>query len=124
MTHGKKNESCGRGLGGLKVYGLALGFAREARPLHDKIRPVDPSAADHLRRAVASQVLNIAEGAGRRTLRERAKFLDIARGSARECQAVLDLAVSWGILRAREVERALDLSEQVVRILTAMILRA
>ena len=37
-------------------------------------------------------VLNLAEGTGRPTRPDKRKFYNIALGSLRECQAVLDLA--------------------------------
>jgi four helix bundle protein len=47
--------------------------------------------SDQLDRASISTVLNIAEGAGRSTPRERARHYTIARGSALESLACLDL---------------------------------
>lgn len=47
--------------------------------------------SDQLDRASISVPLNIAEGAGRSTSRERARHYTIARGSAVECLACLDL---------------------------------
>src|SRR5262245_19436556 len=47
--------------------------------------------SDQLDRASISAVLNIAEGAGRSTPRERARHYTIARGSALESLACLDL---------------------------------
>ena len=47
--------------------------------------------SDQLDRASLSVALNIAEGAGRSTPRERARHHTIARGSAVECLACLDL---------------------------------
>lgn len=47
---------------------------------------------DQLVRAASSAALNIAEGAGRTTAKEQARFFDIAYASAREVQAVLDLS--------------------------------
>ena len=47
--------------------------------------------SDQLDRASISVPLNIAEGAGRSTPRERARHYTIARGSAVECLACLDL---------------------------------
>ncbi len=47
--------------------------------------------SDQLDRASLSVPLNVAEGAGRVTPRERARHYAIARGSAVECLACLDL---------------------------------
>lgn len=46
---------------------------------------------DQIFRASSSIVLNIAEGAGKRTLEEKRKHYAHALGSLRECQAILDL---------------------------------
>jgi four helix bundle protein len=49
---------------------------------------------DQLDRASVSIVLNIAEGAGRQGSADRARFFAIARGSAMECAAILDIAAA------------------------------
>jgi four helix bundle protein len=46
---------------------------------------------DQLDRASSSIVLNIAEGAGRVSGPDKARFYTIARGSAMECAAILDV---------------------------------
>ena len=50
--------------------------------------------ADQWKRASYSVVLNIAEGASRRGTKEFRRFLDIARGSLHEIEAILDLALA------------------------------
>ena len=62
---------------------------------------------DQIRDAAASAPRNIAEGFGRRTHREFAQFLDIARGSLMECQNHLQDAVDRGYLSQADLE-ALD----------------
>jgi four helix bundle protein len=46
---------------------------------------------DQLERASVSVVLNVAEGAGRRSRADKRRFYSIARGSAMECAAVIDV---------------------------------
>src|SRR6266480_1299032 len=49
------------------------------------------AAKDQLDRALTSIPLNIAEGNGKFSARDRARFLEMARGSALECAACLDV---------------------------------
>jgi len=53
---------------------------------------------DQMRRAMASVVLNTAEGNARKSATERRRFFEIARASAVEVSACLDLACSFGVL--------------------------
>jgi four helix bundle protein len=59
--------------------------------------------ADQWKRASYSVVLNIAEGASRRGSKEFRRFLDIARGSLHEIEAILDLVIALGYLRSEEL---------------------
>src|SRR5687768_9038614 len=52
--------------------------------------------ATQVRRAALSIPVNIAEGFARRTRRELARFLDIAQGSLREIQTLLEITVLIG----------------------------
>jgi four helix bundle protein len=51
---------------------------------------------DQLDRASVSIALNLAEGAGRRSARDKAHFFTIACGSATECAAAMDLLLARG----------------------------
>jgi len=70
-----------------RSFELAKQFHREAGRLR-----LERCARDHLKRASLSIALNLAEGRGKRTRREQVRFFHIALGSARECQAILELA--------------------------------
>jgi four helix bundle protein len=52
--------------------------------------PAKAAAKDQLDRASTSIPLNIAEGNGKFSAKDRARFLEVARGSALECAACLD----------------------------------
>ena len=54
---------------------------------------------DHLRRAAYGAALNIAEGSSRRGSREYRRYLDTARASLSEAEAVLEIAAELGYLQ-------------------------
>jgi four helix bundle protein len=77
----------------LKVYQQAVTFVAWV----DEVLPTIPksiSVRDQLDRASTSIPLNIAEGNGKYTAPDRCRFFDIARGSALECAACLDVLVA------------------------------
>ena len=66
-----------------------------------------------IRRAAVSIPTNIAEGAGRRTRKDFARFLSISRGSANELCVLLEVAHRIGLLRNDRFERH---SQEIERI--------
>lgn len=99
--------------------GISLGCAvyRAAKKLPRSERF---ELGSQLRTASASVTGNIAEGKGRRTAGEYAHFLSMARGSAREVDSHLEFAVALGFLQRSDVDEAERLSEEVIRMLSAM----
>ncbi len=73
------------------------------------------------RRAVVSVPANIAEGRGRIGSREYRQHHGIARGSLWETETLLLAACDLGYNHEREVAPCLELSEEVGRMLSAMI---
>ena len=67
---------------------------------------------NQLRDAAASAPRNIAEGFGRRSHADFARFLDVARGSLAECQNHLQDAVDRGYLSDQEFASLHTLSER------------
>src|SRR5881628_4267446 len=61
------------------------------------------SMADQWRRASYSVVLNIAEGASRRGRREFRRYLDMARASLDEIEAIIDLALALEFVQASDI---------------------
>src|SRR2546423_14511573 len=75
------------------------------------------AAKDHLERASTSLPLNIVEGNGKFSTVDRARFLEIARGSALECAACLDVLEVRKIVAA---ERMLPAKERLVRVVNML----
>lgn len=73
---------------------------------------------DQLRRAASSVVLNFAEGYGRESHAELRRYFIIARGSASEVAAILDVARCFGIIDQALHERGRDLCDHIARMLT------
>jgi four helix bundle protein len=76
----------------LDAYGLAVDFVAAAWNLVAALPRGHGDLGDQLRRASTSIPLNIAEGAGEYSRPEKARFYRIARRSATECAAILDVA--------------------------------
>lgn len=76
----------------LVVYQRALEFIEWVTPLLESL-PKNLAAHNQLDRASTSVPLNIAEGNGKFGPADRFRYFDIARGSAVECAACLDVLV-------------------------------
>jgi four helix bundle protein len=75
---------------------------------------------DQLTRASLSISLNIAEFAGRTSPADKAHFIAIARGSAMECAAVVDVLLSSGLTGIGMCREARVLLIRVVQMLTKL----
>ena len=101
----------------LDVYRLSIEYVANAFETSRLLSGLHRHARDQWLRAAQSIPLNIAEGNGKRSLKDRARFLDIARGSALECAAIQDvLVVSGGLNR----ERRFELKSKLVRIVAML----
>ena len=77
------------------------------------------SLGNQIQRAAISIPANIAEGHGRRTRRDYARYVSIARGSLRELETLL-LLVARRNFAEESVTRALAIAEEVGRMLTVL----
>ena len=75
---------------------------------------------DQLKRAFVSIPLNIAEGAGKHSGKDQSKFYDIARGSALECGACLDVLVAMKKANPDEIVVGKQLLGEIVAMLTSL----
>ena len=104
----------------LNVYQVSLAFNEwvgETLPLIE----ARAAAKDHLDRAATSIPLNIAEGNGKFSKRDRARFFDIARGSALEAAASLDVLVSRKLASKAQVVPAKEQLIQIVNMLMGLL---
>jgi four helix bundle protein len=102
----------------LDVYQVALEF----QSMVPRLVPRRGLAAlrDQLDRASSSVLLNIAEGCGRFARAEKAHFYLIARGSAMESAATLDVLLSRGVLAPAVHRHARGLLVRVTQMLTKL----
>jgi four helix bundle protein len=103
-----------------KAHSLALGVYRatDSFPRSERF-----GLTSQIRRAAVSISSNIAEGCGRRTQADLARFLDQAAGSTQELSAQLLLAKDLGYLDVGEFARLSSETDEVGRMLNALLER-
>ncbi len=104
----------------LDVYHRSIDFLTFAVRLVDRLPRAEREIRDQLKRAAMSVPLNIAEGCGKTTGPDKARFHAIARGSAMECAALIDVCRVAGFLTPAEAEDAKSLLTRIVAMLTRM----
>jgi four helix bundle protein len=107
----------------LEVYRLSVEFARWVSDLLDggELAGCKWSAVKHLDDSSRSILNNIAEGNGKRSLRDRCRFFDVARGSALECAASLDVLVARRKLDDDQAEVGKAILVRIVSMLVKLI---
>ncbi len=106
----------------LDVYREAIAFCGWTGELLNAIT-AKAAAKDQLDRASTSIPLNIAEGNGKFSAKDRARFLEIARGSALECAAALDVLVARKLASVEQIEAAKENLVKIVQMLMGMLRR-
>jgi four helix bundle protein len=104
----------------LTVYQRALEFASWSQDLIDSLTK-KTSTRDHLERSGDSVALNIAEGNGKFSKKDRARFFQIAHGSALESAACLDLLVAGRCCPRDAIGRGKAILEEIVKMLFTML---
>ncbi len=104
----------------LRCYRMALEVAQRMPALTGRWPKGSGYLEDQLKRALASVLLNTAEGNARSSPRERARFFTIARASAAEVAACIDIAVAYRMMPEAEGAEVQDMLLQVVRMLSKL----
>ncbi len=104
----------------LDVYRGAIGFCGWVGEFPGAI-PAKAAAKDQLNRASTSIPLNIAEGNGKFSAKDRARFFEMARGSALECAACLDVLLVRKLANEEQVILAKERLARIVQMLIGLL---
>lgn len=99
----------------LDVYQDAIRFVTWVDDLLEGI-PKSLAVHNQLDRASTSIPLNIAEGNGKYTPADRCRYFDVARGSALECSACLDVLIA-----KKRIESADEGKAKLIRIVSMLV---
>ena len=83
--------------------------------------PTKAAAKDQLDRASTSIPLNIGEGNGKFSAKDRARFLEVARGSALECAACLDVLFVRKLASEQQVAGQKEELARIVQMLIGLL---
>ncbi|MFL5371176.1 MAG: four helix bundle protein [Myxococcales bacterium] len=104
----------------LDVYRRAVEFVALTQRIANEVPKGNAALLDQLRRAASSIPLNIAEATGRTGTADIARTYAIARGSAMECAALMDLLAVLEVIDPETKDRAAEILERVVAMLTRL----
>jgi four helix bundle protein len=105
----------------LDVYLAAVDMVALTQAIIGAFPPGHGDLADQLKRASTSIALNIAEGAGEYSRADEARFYRIAKRSATECAAILDVARKLEIISRERFDTGRGLLLRVVSMLIKMV---
>ncbi|MEO8399131.1 MAG: four helix bundle protein [Ignavibacteriaceae bacterium] len=104
----------------LKVYKKSLEFIKFVEQFFLRNKKY-LNIFDQLDRASNSILLNIAEGTGKFTPKDKCKYFDIARGSALECAACLDILLRKKKITLEEYNLEKNILIEIVSMLIGLI---
>ena len=105
----------------LDVYQRSIGFVALAEEVVSHLPRGRSYVSDQLRRASASIALNIAEGAGEFSPTDKARLYRIARRSATECAAILDICDRLELASRDHIASGHGLLREIISMLVALI---
>ena len=104
----------------LDVYREAIGFCGWVGAFL-AANSAKAAAKDQLDRASTSIPLNIAEGNGKFSAKDRSRYLEVARGSALECAACLDVLLARKFVTEEQVEKQKEKLARIVQMLIGLL---
>jgi four helix bundle protein len=104
----------------LTVYHRSIEFVAWSSQLCQRNGGITGEIQNQFKRSFISIPLNIAEGSGKQTGKDQARFYDNARGSALECGACLDVMVAMQIVSTPEIQPGKAFLVEIVAMLTAL----
>jgi len=104
----------------LDVYQVSIQYFGCSIKIAKKIPHGNSDLVNQLKRASQSIPLNIAEGSGKRSKADSIKYFDIARGSAMECAAILDVASLMNMIEEQDKFEAKKLLHRIIGMLTKL----
>lgn len=103
----------------LKVYQRSISFVKFVQAITSEL-PKRSYIIDQITRASSSIPLNIAEGNGKYTSKDKSKYFDIARGSALECAACLDLLAIQFQMTSEDINKGKEMLKEIVSMLIGL----
>jgi len=105
----------------MDVYKAAIEFVALADGTVEHLPRGRAYLADQLQRAATSVALNIAEGAGEFSGNEKARFYRMAKRSATECAAVMDVCRRLNLTNDQNYRQGRDLLLRIVSMLVKLV---
>ena len=107
----------------LDVYRLAIPYVTSSYRIAKLLNGPERHARDQWLRAAQSIPLNIAEGNGKQSLKDKNRFFEIARGSALECAAIHDILSAFEAIDSELNRDGKTKLKRIVSMLTRLIQR-
>ena len=108
----------------LDVYRLSIEYVAFSYRIAKGLTGVHRAARDQWLRAAQSIPLNIAEGNGKQSLKDKNRFFEIARGSALECASIHDVLRVCDAIDRESNRHGKSELKRIVSMLTRLIQRS
>ncbi len=105
----------------LDVYRIAIDYVAWSYRIAKSLNGPERHARDQWLRAAQSIPLNIAEGNGKQSLKDKNRFFEIARGSALECAAIHDVLFAMEVVDSDLNQIGKNELKRIVAMLTRLI---